>query len=100
MALATYRNNETGELLELSEDWLTRFPKDPYTLLDGDELEKLETERGQAVATAVGAQPFDQGEETPEEPAAAPAPAPSGGKGAEEQDTPEPPTDTRDARRF
>lgn len=98
MALATYRNNETGELLELSEDWLTRFPKDPYTLVTDDDLAKLEAERGQAVAAAVGAQPFDQGEETPEQPA--PAPAPAAGKGAEDQDTPEPPTDTRDARRF
>lgn len=96
MALATYRHNETGELLELSEDWLKRFPKDPYTLVGTDELAKLEAEQRQAAVTAAGAQPFDQGEGAPQEPAAAPVAA----KDAEGQDTPAPPTDPRDARRF
>lgn len=97
MALATFRHNETGELLELSEDWLTRYPKDPYTLVGTDDLAKLETERRQAEAAALGAKPFDQGEDTPT--AEAPAPAPAA-KATDADAAAAPATYPHDARRF
>jgi hypothetical protein len=86
MALATHRHNETGELLELSEDWLTRFPKDPYTRVSSDDLAKLEAEQRQAAATALGAQPYAAGEETPAAPAAAAAASPASTHSDDEDD--------------
>jgi hypothetical protein len=93
MALALHRNTDTGELLELDENWTTRFPKDPYTLVGTEDLAKLEAERRQADAAALGAQPYAQPEDVPEAAPAAPAKR-------EAANTPTPSPDTRDERRF
>lgn len=104
MGLATYRHNETGELIELSEDWLTRFPKDPYTPVGTDELAKLEIEQRQAAAEAAGAQPYQQPEDAAAEQAAPTPPAApsSGGKGdsTDPGDTPPPSGNPRSETRF
>lgn len=86
MALATYRNNDTGDLIELSEDWLDRFPRDPYTRLTGDELAKLEKDARTAAAAAIGAQPYQQ----PEDAASDPTPPAAAATDDEDEDTPTP----------
>lgn len=99
MGLATYRHTDTGELIELSEDWLTRFPKDPYERVAADELTKLETQQRQAAADAVGAQPYQQ-PDTGASAEAAPAPAGNAKSGTGTQDTPTGAPDPRDQSRF
>jgi hypothetical protein len=41
MALIIVRNTETGEVLQLDESWLTRFPEDPFEPVPEEELANL-----------------------------------------------------------
>lgn len=99
MATATFRNNETGELLQLDERWLDRFPNDPYTLVEDKELDKLKQEQRQADVDALGAKPYAAPEDTPE------GIIDAAGAGSTHDDDDEPDTPTtapviRDERRF
>lgn len=99
MGLATFRHNETGDLLELNEDWLDRFPNDPYTRVSTDDLAKLEIEQRQADAAAIGAQPYQQPDDGSAEAPAAAA-APTKGTKTEDEDTPPASSNPRSESRF
>lgn len=98
MGLATFRNTETGDLVELNEDWLTRFPQDAdhYTRVVDADLADLEQKQREADVAALDARPYDDGTTAAEAPA--PAAEPDGDD--ESEDTPPAPPVTRDERRF